>query len=675
MKHKTTFSLLASLAFMWGGNVANAATSVLEVDSSNNTKNSEQYRRFQGLVYGFVWDDINGDGELGSREYSLDNVVVYIDANDNGIRDEHEIFTKTNSAGLYFFSQLPRGDYSIRQELPFGWRNVSGGEDASMIQPIDAGDQDLIVPKIIGGAETDPSEYPFMVALGQEFGGDFFQFCGGVLITDRWVVTAAHCSTNTDPSEVVVLAGTNYITDGSGRVVNIKGIDLHPQYRVSPPNPGDPFSVSAGYDIALWELETPVKLGENDLQTIAMLSAEDQNLALEETLATAVGWGVSNLESALLQDVHLPITNAQVCADAYPFSVNFETQICGGAPEGGIDACQGDSGGPLLVRDFYTEQWKLAGVTSYGQGCALQGFPGVWARVSVLSDWVKETALESSRVHRFTIGPRNRLHRASFGNQTTRFEPSQEIEPRWQLVNVDIENDTEASVTFNWRIIDEAPWQRSFDCEVDADGLGVLAPNYSSCFAGSNQTSFSQLEDGVYLPTMRARLDDTEFSRNDNGYIAGSPAEVSTVGELSVEDAVDQDFPGSIYYIDYFDLTDIVDERPVMIRVEPDNFDLFVVIYDADQRKANGSGGVIDFFSSETPGGSAEYIFLPDTNENYLIGVSSFAEEVQGSYTLTIVNQGTPVPTTIELPTEERLQRTYRKQPLNRIVVPVPGLK
>jgi trypsin len=65
---------------------------------------------------------------------------------------------------------------------------------------------------------------------------------------------------------------------------------------------------------------------------------------------------------------------------------NWETQICAGYPEGQKDTCQGDSGGPLFV--YKDNKQVLVGLTSYGIGCALPKYPGVYARVSALRDWI-----------------------------------------------------------------------------------------------------------------------------------------------------------------------------------------------------------------------------------------------------------------------------------------------
>ncbi|MCG8417616.1 MAG: trypsin-like serine protease, partial [Proteobacteria bacterium] len=370
----------------------------------------------RGGIIGWVWEDADANGARGPGERSLNGVTVYLDINDDGVRGANEPSTQSDAAGLYFFADLEPGEYAVRQEVPFGYRNVTGGEGPAMSEPTVISNRDPSV-EIIGGDETELNEYPFMVAVGAVLNGRFSQFCGGSLITDRWVVTAAHC-TGGPPERLGVLAGTNNVDDGSGQLLRVKATHVHPAWNGS---------VIDGYDIALWELEAPVALRDSGLESAAMLSANDASLAAVGTLATTIGWGVSSIGSTLLQDVHLPVSDEQVCEETYRNlygSVNnFETQICGSVPEGGIDACQGDSGGPLAVRDPATERWMLAGITSYGNGCALPGFPGVWGRVSALSDWARATAVEPSRVHRLTV--RNRVIQfIEFGNQSTRYQPS-----------------------------------------------------------------------------------------------------------------------------------------------------------------------------------------------------------------------------------------------------------
>lgn len=245
-------------------------------------------------------------------------------------------------------------------------------------------------PTIIGGREADPGEWPWQVAIIFA-GGDLYwdQFCGGSLIDARWVLTAAHCASITDASGIQVVAGIHNLVDPDPgyQVLDVAQILIHPNYGIA---------TQYDSDIALLRLAAPADIRPGDGAVLPIdwlrIVAEDVG-SLAGMEATATGWGMSDLLTnaypATMHEVELPITSQQTCAEGYGGGIT-ETMLCAGLPEGGKDTCYGDSGGPLVVYDEGRANWELAGVTSWGSGCAQPGLPGVYARVSKFSGWILE---------------------------------------------------------------------------------------------------------------------------------------------------------------------------------------------------------------------------------------------------------------------------------------------
>ena len=107
---------------------------------------------------------------------------------------------------------------------------------------------------------------------------------------------------------------------------------------------------------------------------------------------TVAGWGVT-LEGSLvlsssLQEVNLPLVNLTQCREALGEAVT-DNMLCAGGVLG-QDACQGDSGGPLMGTDPDTDRVYLAGVVSWGVGCAREDLPGVYTRVSRYTHWIRQ---------------------------------------------------------------------------------------------------------------------------------------------------------------------------------------------------------------------------------------------------------------------------------------------
>jgi len=238
-----------------------------------------------------------------------------------------------------------------------------------------------ITPRIIGGQPAAQGQWPWMVALfWRGCSHPSCQFCGGALVKDRWVVTAAHCAagvgTNT---QIDVLLGSVLLTDEVERIA-VDELIVHENF--------DPDTLDN--DLALLRLSQPSKQA-----TINIIPADDPaGLTSPGNMGTVIGWGATSeggQGSQQLLQVEVPIvSNADASAAYNPLqSTVTENMIAAGFPEGGRDTCQGDSGGPFIVRDS-DGCWFLAGSTSWGIGCARPGLPGIYTRLARYWNWIDE---------------------------------------------------------------------------------------------------------------------------------------------------------------------------------------------------------------------------------------------------------------------------------------------
>ncbi|BDX04890.1 DUF1986 domain-containing protein [Planctobacterium marinum] len=270
--------------------------------------------------------------------------------------------------------------------LALGAVSMVGTAQASDIQLKLKQQQNL--PKIIGGVITPDGERPWMASL--QWDGQ--HFCGGSVIEQRWILTAAHCVEDVaeqDLASIRVQVNVNDLSNnGEGEFHSVARVYNHPGY-----------AQGESTDIALLYLESEVS---SSVPTIALADANMMAEGAEPgTVATVSGWGNTSINGEnfpdLMHKVEVPLVSNQVCnsAEAYNGSVK-DTELCAGFSEGGKDSCQGDSGGPLTV--FYNGQENQVGVVSWGEGCALPNKYGVYARVSALKSWVDSTMFGNSDV-------------------------------------------------------------------------------------------------------------------------------------------------------------------------------------------------------------------------------------------------------------------------------------
>ncbi len=236
--------------------------------------------------------------------------------------------------------------------------------------------------RIVGGENAQIEDYPWQVALMQET----TQFCGGSIINEQWILTAAHCLDDNWSAEYV-RAGVTDRTNETGQDITVDQYIIHPDY-------GYPATFSN--DIALIKLTSPLDLSDPAVSKIDLVTPDEANAGLTDpgTMAWITGWGAlwqGGPSSDILQVAEVPIVSNQDAMDDgeyNPGSITEDMLVAGYIEDGEVDACQGDSGGPLVVLDG-SGNYKLAGVTSWGVGCAMPGYPGVYARVSIFTEWIE----------------------------------------------------------------------------------------------------------------------------------------------------------------------------------------------------------------------------------------------------------------------------------------------
>jgi len=239
---------------------------------------------------------------------------------------------------------------------------------------------------VVGGTNAVPYSWPWQIVWCEKgwFGGCSLE-CGGSVVDNNWVITAGHCvegSTNS-PNNFKVKAGV--FKEGSdneaGEVeVEVKAIHLHPKF--------SDHEVPL-WDIALIELKSPITFS-NHIQPVCLPTADD-TVAVEPNSAWVTGWGTTSEGGSIsetLRQVKVPFVSMTTCKKDYPNDVDDQVMICAGRQ--GIDTCQGDSGGPLVVQNA-KNAWYMYGLTSWGYGCAENGHPGVYSRVTAYCDWIAQT--------------------------------------------------------------------------------------------------------------------------------------------------------------------------------------------------------------------------------------------------------------------------------------------
>ena len=235
--------------------------------------------------------------------------------------------------------------------------------------------------KIINGNQVSTNDDTWRFIATLNWNGN--QYCGGSVISPHWVLTAAHCLSTSDgivytvyPGDTVGVGSYNQNTT---TIHSIKNFYIHPNY-----NP-----TTSDYDIGLVELNDAADVPSVAYDTSHPLSAGTQTMS--------AGWGTMDTEAddypVNLQEAVVPIIDTSICNSQSSYNGDITSNmICAGYMNGLRDTCQGDSGGPLLIDN------TVVGIVSWGNGCAVPNYPGVYTKVKNFSSWIKATAVEVNTV-------------------------------------------------------------------------------------------------------------------------------------------------------------------------------------------------------------------------------------------------------------------------------------
>ncbi|XP_015229379.1 PREDICTED: coagulation factor IX-like [Cyprinodon variegatus] len=240
--------------------------------------------------------------------------------------------------------------------------------------------------RIVGGNDAKPGEIPWQVAL-MTFLPKYnktLPVCGGSLISEFWVITAAHCLV-----KARLNGHTLFVRTGEFDVNVVEATESNHDVAEEHIFPSYDYNKSQfDHDLALLKLSTPVVLSNERRPICLGPKPFIQSLLRDSSSSLVSGWGRTGSLGRLsdkLQKISVPHVDRTLCHQSSKSKISA-FMFCAGFSDGLSDSCEGDSGGPHATN--YKGTWFLTGIVSWGEGCAQKGKYGVYTRVSRYYSWI-----------------------------------------------------------------------------------------------------------------------------------------------------------------------------------------------------------------------------------------------------------------------------------------------